>query len=120
MNDTQKLLDDMRALEHVSEDRFYRFWFDYKNATPEHHESSLKRIYLYSIFVSALSTVFFLWGFYLTFSANINQRVDVVRVDGVIVDEFFDLRRDVLIQNVKQRVEIRDEEAQGGRRAQQK
>lgn len=107
---TPSILEEMRTLKYEGEDRFFRFWFSYKNCNPEAHQKSLRRVYLYVIIVSTLSSLFFSFSFYSKYSKNINQKIEIVRIDGVVVEEFHDLRRDVLIQNIKQRALIKANE----------
>lgn len=69
-------------------------------------ETSLKKGWRFAAIMMLLSAVMMAYGYFTILQANLNVDVSFVRIDGVQVNENFDVRRDVLIDNIRARQKL--------------
>lgn len=103
---SKNLKNEMSSLSVDSQDRPHRFVFEYMNTSPAEHYRTLRRFYIGTSAISLLSTVMVIFASFHTVDLNTSQNVEIVRVDGALVEEFKDERRSVLINNTKHRFSL--------------
>lgn len=76
---------------------------------PQKYQKETRFYWLIAITLNIASLAFVLTSFYIPINRNLNNEVKLIRVDGKIVNEAKDQRREVYINNIIRRVEITKE-----------
>lgn len=99
-----------KLLEKKSDDRVVRYFMNQLTQSPKLYYKKVRAYWLLGIVFNLIGTVFVLMSLYNVLDKNANSTLNLVRVDGVRVQEAFDVRRDVLIRNSQQRARLRNNE----------
>lgn len=106
-NEHSALKQQAVAMESDFNDKTNRFLENYLNVPASVHYLSMKKIYLYVVLVSLLSAAMVLGSGIIALKANRSATEKLVRIDGVVIEEREDLRRNILLQNTKERARLR-------------
>jgi len=76
---------------------------DLQSRSQKQIEKNFHRGWRTAALLMMISLSFIITSYVSVLSKNLNVEVDFVRIDGVVVQETVDVRREVLLKNVRQR-----------------
>ena len=76
---------------------------DLQSRSQEQIEKNFHRGWRAAALLMMISLSFIITAYVSVLNKNLNVEVDFVRIDGVVVQETVDVRREVLLKNVRQR-----------------
>ncbi len=76
---------------------------DLQSRSQEKIEKNFHRGWRAAALLMMISLSFIITAYVSVLNKNLNVEVDFVRIDGVVVQETVDVRREVLLKNVRQR-----------------
>lgn len=99
-----------QATKRVRPDRILLYLDKQDHLNPYQLKDTIKRYWAVGIALNLISLGLIAHAFFYTTSANINNQVKLVRVDGKFVEESHDERRRILVENIIKRVEIKEQQ----------
>lgn len=93
-------------------DRIINYLEDQDKLSPQRLFQSIKRYWIIAVAFNVLTLGLLGSSMWDTISKNLSNPVKLVRVDGKIVEESLDERRSILVENVIQRVQIKQQQTQ--------
>jgi hypothetical protein len=91
------------------DDRFTYYQESQRRMSPSRFARSTRLLWIIGAVLNIIATVLMTLAFKTTLDENASSSLNMVRVDGVKVEESFDMRRDVLINNTKNRMSIQND-----------
>lgn len=88
-------------------DRVYTFLSHQQNVPPRVFFNTVRRYWFLAIAMNIISLIYLSMSFVTPYNKNMANPVTLVRVDGKLIEETIDQRREVLMENVLKRVEIK-------------
>jgi hypothetical protein len=111
MNTDSSLEKAIELTSTVADDRISRYQEQQLTISPRLYFKEVRGYWVAAILLSLTSTVMMASSISITLKKNSESKLNFVRVDGVKVEESFDIRRTVLIENSIQREKIINQEA---------
>jgi hypothetical protein len=100
---------DNNPLSSYLEDSVTRYINSQYTQTPKSYFKEVRAYWLIGGFLNVLSLILMLFGSYLTLDKNFSVELNLVRVDGGVVSESFDVRRSVMLKNALDRENLKKE-----------
>jgi hypothetical protein len=95
----------------IADDRILRYQEQQLTISPRLYFKEVRLYWFFAILLSLASTAMMASSISITLKKNSESKLNFVRVDGLKVEESFDIRRTVLIENSIQREKIVNQEA---------
>jgi hypothetical protein len=90
----------------IADDRILRYQERQLTISPKTYFKEVRVYWIVAILLSLVSTTMMTASIYTTLKKNSESKLNFVRVDGLKVEESFDIRRTVLIENSVQREKL--------------
>jgi hypothetical protein len=100
---------DDNPLSSYLEDSVTRYINSQYTQTPKSYFKEVRAYWFIGGFLNVLSLILMLFGSYLTLDKNFSVELNLVRVDGGVVSESFDVRRSVMLKNALDRENLKKE-----------
>jgi hypothetical protein len=106
-----------KTLEIVSkhtDDRVSRYVIQQETMSPSSFIRTTKKFWIWASILNLIAWVFIVLAFMDTLVKNASAPLNLVRIDGVIIEESYDVRRSVLLKNTLERRRLMREGTKGG------
>lgn len=87
---------------------------DIESRSETRREESLRKGWRFATILIFISVFILTFAYLKILDANLSVEVRFVRIDGVVVQEKYDIRREVLMDNIRQRNNLSVEEIDDG------
>lgn len=104
--------DWQRAAKKTELDRISLYFYHQQAVPPRQYFNSMKKKWLIATVLNLLSLSLIAMSIIIPIQKNLSNDVKLVRVDGLLIEEARDQRRDVLVENVLMRTKIKKENNQ--------
>ena len=92
-----------------ADDRLNQYFIREATQSPESYKRKVRKYWLFGAVLNVVAAFYLGLSMYTTLSKNADATLNLVRVDGVRVQEAFDRRRDVLMRNSIQRAKLQEQ-----------
>lgn len=92
-----------------ADDRLVQYFIREATQSPKVYFRKVRLYWLLGAAFNVIASLYFSMSIYEVLDKNSSSTLNLVRVDGVRVQEAFDQRRDVLMKNSIQRAKLKDE-----------
>lgn len=109
-NEPAGIDESLAATVKIADDRLTRYQESQLTMSPKKYLREVRFYWVFAFLFSIVSTIMMASSVAITLKKNAETPLNFVRVDGLRVEETFDVRRDVLMENSIRRAQISNQE----------
>ena len=102
----------LNSIKHKSDDRFVQYLQRELTQSPRQYFRQVRGYWVTGLALNLIGVVYMFLAIANTLETNAESTLNLVRVDGVRVQEAFDVRRNVLMRNSLKRAQLRGQESE--------